>query len=108
MNSKKILESNLEILNEFKNKIDFETALEKFEKEEDENKIIFENNGDKEDLYSYKKIGPSVEDNKDSEEKDKKLEDDDFLISQSLAKLKIELSGKEKICEDLNGWDEEI
>lgn len=102
------MESNLEILNEFKNKIDFETALEKFEKEEDENKFLFENIGDNEHIYSYKKIGTSVEDNKDSEEKDKKLDDDDYLISQSLAKLKIEISEKEKICEDLNGWDEEI
>lgn len=65
----------------------------------DENKIKCENNLNEAENPS----GNSMKDDSKAEN----VEDDDYLISKSIAKLKYELSEREKICEDLHGWDED-
>jgi len=129
-NNKKILLSNLNNpVNEEKGESEnFEKALEKLEADEEarmqnknpfgkeENESNINNNNKDNNKGQGEKGNENANDcsniNKEEENKGDSnfdtTEDDDFLILKSVAKLKHELSEKEKICEDLHGWDEDF
>ena len=122
-NNKKILISNLTTAHQEKEENqNFEKALEKLEDEEmrTENKSPFgeekieSNNNYKSEGEKENEEANNTNDNNNNMEENKgesnfdTTEDDDFLILKSVAKLKHELSEREKFCEDLHGWDEDF
>lgn len=118
-NNKKILLSNIHANEAKEENEDFEKQLEKLEKVENQikNKSPFDKKQgqahliDSEDKKNNKTNNQNekieMEENKEESNIDT-TEDDDFLILKSVAKLKHELSEKEKNCEDLHGWDEDF
>jgi len=119
-NNKKILLSNAHIKSDKEAIEYFEKAQEKLEAEETrmQNKSPFnhEENERNLDNQENKNDKSKVENNEKSIDKEENkgesnidtIEDDDFLILKSVAKLKHGLSDREKVCEDLHGWDEDF
>lgn len=94
-NNKRILLSNVDNRDEYIDSTDFEKALDNLDKDEK----MFEkdeNNKDNNEINLNSK-----------DEKHQTIEDEDFLISKSLAKIRCDITEKEKSCEDLHGWDDE-
>jgi len=83
--------------------------LEKLEKEEINrlNRNDLDNEKNKEQILK-KDIDVNTKEESKGEDNIETTEDEDFLILRSVAKLKHELSEREKNCEDLHGWDEDF
>jgi len=99
-------ENEDEKLEEEKNEKIFETfEMKNLDEKENNNELDKENNNNNEG-ENRNRLDQEFDLDKNKPDKITDDEDDDFLIGQKLKKM-IELTEREKNCEDLHGWDED-